>query len=181
MSNPLLRPNDPRFQRPPLRDAAGNNVFGDADAPVQAEAADGQPLPATPVHDQSDNLFAAPAADTGREPAYQPQFETTQQHRGVLLLVLAVVGLAGSGGLGLVMAGVFWGLIGLLAIAPAMAAWLLAMGDVKAMRSGAMDPSGLGQTRLAMWLGAAGVAVYVGVLVAVVILLLFAIPFVRDG
>jgi hypothetical protein len=172
VSNPLIRPNDPRFQRPPLRDAAGNNVFGDPDAPVQAEPADGQPLPGRPVPEQTDNLFAAPAADTGSQPAYQPQFETTQRHRGVLLLVLAVVGLAGSGGLGLVMAGVFWGLIGLVGIVPAMAAWLLALADVKAMRSGAMDPSGLGQTRLALWLGAGGLAIYVGVLVAVVLIIL---------
>lgn len=172
MSNPLLRPNDPRFQRPPLRDEAGNNVFGDADAPVQAQPADGQPLPARPAAGPADNLFAAPA-DTGAEPAYQPRFETTQQHRGILLLVLAVVGLGGSGSLALVLTGFVWGLMGLLGIVPAAAAWLLALSDVKAMRSGAMDVRGLAQTRLAMWLGGAGVAVYVAVLAAAVAGVLF--------
>ena len=172
MSNPLLRPNDPRFQRPPLRDAAGNNVFADPEAPVQAEPADGQPLPANPVPDHPDNLFLAPAADTGPEPAYQPQFETTQPHRGVLLLVLGVVGLAGSGGVALVMTGFVWGLIGLLGIVPAATAWLLGLADVKAMRSGAMEPSGLVQTRVAMWLGAAGVIVCFGVVLAGALIIL---------
>jgi hypothetical protein len=39
-----------------------------------------------------------------------------------------------------------------------------------------MDPSGLGQTRLALWLGAGGLAIYVGVLVAVVLIILYVLP-----
>ena len=174
MSNPLLRPNDPRFQRPPLHDGQGNNVFADPEAPVPAEPADGQPLAARPVPVETANVFAAPAADGGPGPTYQPQFETTQQHRGILLLVLAVIGLAGSGSLALAATGFAWGLVGLLGIVPAATAGLLAMADVKAMHRGAIDSSGLVQTRLAMWLAAAAVAVYAAVGLGLIIVLLIA-------
>jgi hypothetical protein len=160
VSNPLIRPNDPRFTRPPLRDAEGNNVFADPDAPVAAEPADGGSLPAKVVEPAESNFFAAPAAQPTDEPAYQPQYETTHPHRGILLLVLSIVGLAGSGSLLLIVAGSIFGLMGLAAIIPAAAAWLLGRQDLKAMRQGAIDASGLVQTSLAMWLGLAGTLIY---------------------
>ena len=181
MSNPLIRPNDPRFQPPPLRDAAGNNLFVDADAPIAAEPADGGPLPARIVEPAEHNLFAAPAAQPIDEPAYQPQFETTHPHRGMLLLVLSVVGLAGSGSLLLVVTGSILGLLGLVAIIPAAAAWLLGRSDLRAMRQGAIDPSGLIQTRLAMWLGLAGTLIYVVSLIGLLVTVgYFGVMFLRD-
>ena len=34
MSNPLIKPDDPRFQRPEIRDAEGKNRFGESEQPV---------------------------------------------------------------------------------------------------------------------------------------------------
>jgi hypothetical protein len=182
VSNPLLRPHDPRFQRPPLRDAAGNNVFADPDVPVPAEAADSGPLPARVVEPTGDNVFASPAPVEGSDPTYQPQYETTHAHRGILLLVLSIVGLVGDGTLLLFLAGTVFGLIGLLAIVPAVTAFLLARADLVGMRQGAIDPAGLAKTRLAMWLGLAGVVVYALALAATGLLAAIALlEFVQNG
>lgn len=183
MSNPLIKPSDPRFQPPPLRDAAGNNLFVDPDAPVAAQPADGQAItPPAPAATKAvnDNLFATPAA-TGGEPAYEPRYETTRKHRGILLLVLAIAGLAGDVALLLTLLAPF-GLIGLGAILPAAAAWIIGQGDLKAMRQGAMDDSGRKMTRVAMWLGLAGALLYFVVLLALVVLLvLLVLSFMQNA
>lgn len=182
MSNPLLRPGDPRFQRPPLRDGAGNNVFADPDAPIPAEAADGQPLPPTPRSENADNLFAPPSATTEVGPVYQPQYETTHAHRGILLLVLAIVGLAGDGALLLIFTGSLFGLTGLAAIVPAGIAFLLGRADLAGMGQGAVDPAGRPQTQVAMWLGLAGAVLYFAILaVAAVFVGLIVRLYIQNG
>ncbi len=186
MSNPLIRPGDPRFQRPPLFDAAGNNVFADPDAPIPAEPADGLPLPATPPAatpaSHPDNIFAAPATIVDDAPVYEPQYVATHPHRGLLLLVLAIVGLAGDLALPLLFLGSMLGLAGLAAIGPAAIAFLLGRADLTAMRQGAVDPAGVNPTRIAMWLGLAGVLLYVAVLAVIAAFLSFIVRhFVQEG
>lgn len=183
MSNPLLRPSDPRFQRPPLRDAAGNNVFADPDTPVPAQPADGGPLPARVVEPAGpDNCFAAPAAVPGSEPAYRPQYVSTQKHRGILLLVLAITGLAGSGAVLSVLSGLFVGLLGIVTIVPASIAAVGARADLRAMEQGAIDPSGRTLTRLAMWLALGSITLHVILLGAIALFLgLIGIRFMQDA
>jgi hypothetical protein len=180
--NPLLKPGDPRFQRPPLRDGAGNNVFADPDAPVPAEPADGQPLAPMPRRENADNLFAPPSAMTEAGPVYQPQYETTHAHRSILLLGLAIVGLAGDGALLLIFTGSIFGIAGLAAIVPAGIAFLLGRSDLAAMRQGAVDPAGRRQTLVAMWLGLAGALLYFAILaVAAAFIGLIVRLFVQNG
>ncbi len=148
MSNPLLRPDDPRFQKRSLTDAAGNNLFADPDGVVPAETADGQPVTG------GSNLFA-PSTD---ETPYQPHYVTNQAHRGMTLMTLAILGLLGMffgffAFTGLFMAG--W-MLCVLGLAPATAAWLLGMQDLRSMRLGAMDSAGIVATRLSCYLGLAG-------------------------
>lgn len=182
MSNPLLRPGDPRFQRPPLRDEAGNNVFADPDAPIPAEAADGQPLAPSPRSENAANVFAPPSGTTEVGPVYQPQYATTHAHRGILLLVLAIVGLAGDGALLLIFTGSMFGIAGLAAIVPAGIAFLFGRADLTAMRQGSVDPSGRPQTLVAMWLGLAGAVLYLAIVaVAVVFIGLIVRFFVQNG
>ena len=182
MSNPLLRPNDPRFQPPPLRDDAGNNLFADPDAPVQAEAADGQPVATPPPTAAADHLFAPPSAVAGEDQAYQPHYETTHPHRGFLLLVLAVAGLAGDTAFLLLFTGGIFGLVGLVAIVPAGIAFVLGRADLAGIRQGAIDPSGRQLTLIALWLGLAGCVFYVAELAtAAAFIGLIARQFVNGG
>ncbi len=143
MSNPILKPNDPRFARPSIVDGQGKNRFGDAE---QA----GEPAPA----DTSD-VYSATAAE---DRPYEPQYEQTAPSRGLWLLALALIGLAGVGPAasslsGLGMAGWIFPLCGLVV---STAAWLLAHGDLREMRQGSRDPAGIGLTQFAMWLGVIG-------------------------
>src|SRR6186997_1034189 len=72
MSNPLLRPNDPRFQKPDLRDAAGKNQF-----------AEGSELRS----DSESTLNAfAPSGDAESRP-YLPEYGAQQHSRSSILLL----------------------------------------------------------------------------------------------
>lgn len=164
MSSPLLRPDDPRFKKPDPRDEQGKNRFADPDAVAPAEP-------------PSDNLFAAAA--TGERP-YQPEYLATSQSRGMLLLVLAILGLSGNAAGTLALSGVFvlaW-VLPWLAILPGAAAALLAREDLRAMRLGAMDGGDRVLTRIAFWLGIAGV---IGSLCGIAISLAFAFGFWAVG
>ncbi|MDX1948037.1 MAG: hypothetical protein SFU86_21740 [Pirellulaceae bacterium] len=146
MSNPLLKPNDPRFVRPTITDEAGHNRF--------ADGANG----ATPPAPASDNLFAAGSDAASAERPYQPRYETLAPARGVWLLVAGMLGLAGAASSaaslsGVLVLGWFLPLAGTVAAATA---WFLAHHDLQAMHTGAIDPSGRPLTLLAMWLGIAG-------------------------
>ena len=151
MSNPLLRPNDPRFTKPNLLDAQGKNIFAEGKAIDIAAAAavneDGSPA-------TDENVYSGSAAST----PYQPRYEVSQRHRGTLLMVLACTGLVCS------LCGVSslagWWVLGwvpsFLAIVPAGCAVGLGWQDLRAMRMGSMDPKGQNLTQMAFWLGALG-------------------------
>ncbi|MEX2176442.1 MAG: hypothetical protein WD872_18910 [Pirellulaceae bacterium] len=167
MSNPLLKPNDPRFSRPPLTDGEGKNRFGD---PGQETA----PTDA-PTQPSGDHYSATVVAS---EQPYQPRYETTAPSRGVLLLVLAVVGIGGAG-LGMTslsgLAAAGW-IFPLCATVVSMSAWLLARSDLRAMRHGGRDEAGRPLTLVAMWLGIAGLAACVGSVGAMIWLGLSLLP-----
>lgn len=146
MSNPLLRPNDPRFQKPSITDAQGQNRFAEpAEGNRPSDAGAGVP-------GESGNQFAAPARE---QQPYQPKYETTQPGRTGMLFILASCGIAGIFFGGLHLVGIFeigW-IVPLIATVPAAAAWLLAHEDLKAIRLGAIDESERQNTRFAYWLG----------------------------
>ena len=140
MSNPLLRPNDPRFQRPELRDEAGQNRF-----------TDDSPPPAGPPAEAGDTYAAA----SGDARPFQPRYEAQQPTRTGLLFLLGSFGYIGVTVGVLALLGIFttgW-IAPLLGLAPAAAAWLLAWEDLKATRTGAMAAEARPGVRLAMWLG----------------------------
>ena len=143
MSNPILKPSDPRFVRPSIVDGQGKNRFGDTE-----QAGEG-----TAVEDT--NVYAA--QDAGERP-YEPRYQQTAPSRGIWLLSLALLGLAGvaaaaSSFSGMAMTGWIIPLCGLVA---STAAWLLAHGDLGEMRQGSRDPAGYGLTQIALWLGVVG-------------------------
>lgn len=144
MSNPLLKPNDPKFTRPSLQDAGGKNLFAEGGGTES-----NQPSAST-----NDNIYSSSAANV----PYQPHYEVSQGHRGVLLLVLACTGLVGSliGISSLTQMWVLGWVFSLLAIVPACCALVLGWHDLRAIRMGAMDPRGRNLTLIAFWLGALG-------------------------
>jgi hypothetical protein len=151
MSNPLIKPNDPRFQKPSIADAAGQNRF-----------AEGQQASGSAAGDTGDAFAAGAAADAR---PYQVQYEVTQRSRSGMLLTIAGLGLGGAvigviALLGIFPTGYFATLI---SVVPAATAWLLAYQDLKTMRLGAMDDSGRSRTRLAYWLGLFGLVACLGI------------------
>jgi hypothetical protein len=157
LSNPLIRPNDPRFQKPSIVDAAGQNRFGEGQAAGDAAGAAA-----------SSDAFAAGTSDEAHP--YQPQYEVTQKSRSGLLLGIACLGFAGAlvGVIALVdlfPSGYFATLISVI---PAATAWLLAYSDLKTMRLGAMDDSGRQRTLLAYWLGLLGLIACVAIVATMI-------------
>jgi hypothetical protein len=155
MSNPLLRPNDPRFQKPELRDSDGKNRFG--------EAANDQD-----TANAVDEVFAA-AVDADARP-YLPQYEAQQPSRANLLLILGGFGWAAvvAGGISLV--GVFdigW-LSPLLGVFPAGAAWFLAHAEMKAIQTGAIDGRNQSPVLHAFWLGLTSLLACLAIVVAMI-------------
>ena len=145
MSNPLIKPNDPRFQKPSIVDAAGQNRFGEGQADAESGGEGG-----------AGDAFAA-GESAGARP-YQPQYEVTQQSRSGVLLTIAGLGWGGAvigivALLGIFPMGYFMTMI---SVVPATTAWLLAYQDLKTMQLGAMDDAGRPRTRLAYWLGLSG-------------------------
>lgn len=144
MSNPLLRPGDPRFQKPTVVDPTGANRFAEAPEVAETEGAG------------VDQYSAGGSLDK----PYQPEFEATARPRGSLLLVLASFGLAGAATTVVSMTGVLdmgW-ILPLCTLPMPAAAAHLALEDLKLMKLGAMDDSGRTTTRRALWIGLAGVA-----------------------
>ena len=166
MSNPLLRPNDPRFTKPSLLDAQGKNLFSEGDEVVAAKVVgDDDPVAA------DENVYS-PSAESI---PYQPRFEVSQSHRGVLLLVLAITGVVGA------LCGISslsgWWVLGwvpsFLAVIPAGCAMGLGWQDLRAIRMGAMDPKGNSLTQIAFWLGALGVFASLAMDAAVVFFVIY--------
>jgi hypothetical protein len=144
MSNPLLKPNDPRFHKPSIVDGAGQNRFAEGGSAADAGKETG-------------DAFAAGTAAAGARP-YQPHYEATQRSRSGMLLTIAGLGLLGAAVGILALSGIFpTGYFApLISVVPGATAWLLAYQDLKTMQLGAMDDSGRERTRLAYWLGLFG-------------------------
>jgi hypothetical protein len=154
MANPLLRPNDPRFQRPSVRDAGGKNPFADATTEEDPAAAEG-------------DVYAPPDAADARP--FLPQYEAQQKPRTKVLVILSLLGWAGVG-VGLVeVAGVSLGWIcPLLAIVPGAAAWIIAREDLKAIDAGAIDQSLASRIQLLFWLALMAFVLCVTIVAALV-------------
>lgn len=148
MSNPLLRPNDPKFQRPDVHTADGKNPFGET-AVAKTSTAQTSPAPAGDV-------YAAPPADEAQP--YTAKYLVQQQSRAGLLIFL------GGAAWGAAAVGAFsfsgWFDIGwlapLLGVGPAGAAWFLAHEELKAIQAGAIANSAKEPARHAFWLGLTG-------------------------
>jgi hypothetical protein len=153
MSNPLLRPNDPRFQRPDIRDDVGKNRFGEGQQPASA--------------DGGDQYAAAGSAD---ERPFVPKYEVQQQPRTALLFLLGGLAWAAA----VVGAGSLAGLIGfgwispLIGAVPGAAAWVLAHGELKAIGAGAIATEARSQTRHAYWLGLTGLVLCAAIVAAMI-------------
>jgi hypothetical protein len=145
MSNPIIKSNDARFFRPTLVDDQGKNRFADPDAPAEVAVGDAV---------EGCGVFASTSASSERP--YTPQYETTAASRGVLLLVLGLVGLAGAGVTSFSLFTVVGWLFPLCGLGPSMAAWILAYGDLRAMTAGAREEAGRGITTVAMIVGILG-------------------------
>lgn len=85
-------------------------------------------------------------------PPTTPQTGMMRPHRGVLILVLGILGLV-------------------LCVISGIVAWVLGNGDLRAMDSGEMDPTGRGLTQAGKILGIVAVALNVLVLVIWVVLI----------
>ncbi len=144
MSNPLLRPNDPRFQRPEIPAASGQNPFGEDAAATTADSG------------KDAGVYAAATSD---EPLpYTARYPVQQHSRAQLLVFL------GGVGWGAAAVGVFsftgwfdsgW-LSPLIGMAPAGAAWFLAHEELKAIRAGAIAAAAARPASHAFWLGVTG-------------------------
>ncbi len=155
MSNPLLKPDDPRFQKPDIRDAAGKNPF--SDGPSQQEP------PAT-----SQDLFSAAATDEARP--FVPKFEVQQHSRPTLLFVLGGVGwgAAGVGAFSLLGWFDFGWICPLLGVVPAGASWLLAHEELKAISAGVIGQDAREKSRHAYWLGLTGLIMCLATIAAMI-------------
>jgi hypothetical protein len=139
MSNPLIRPSDPRFQKPEIRDPAGKNRFGESDA-----------SPDSPVG--ASEVYAA-ASDDARP--FSPHYEVQQRSRPEMLFVLGAMGWLAAIVGAISLAGLFdigW-LSPLLGVIPGGAAWLLAHEELKSISAGIIAAEARGKVRHAYWLG----------------------------
>ncbi len=127
MSNPLIRPNDPRFQRPSLTDETGANRFAD-DTPPPAEFADVQPGAGSP--------YSTPQPSA--EPAYQPEYVSGQPSRQSLIFSLTGSSVAALGGAAIAIWMAHWVTYPLLLIALPTAAvgWYTAADELSVIRKG---------------------------------------------
>ena len=155
MSNPLIKPNDPRFRKPEISDAEGKNRFGESEQPVEE---------APPQYE----AYSAGAGDEARP--FVPHYEAQQRSRGGLWLVLGGLGWGAAVLGGVSLAG--WLPLGwicpLLGAGPAGTAWLLAYEELKAIRVGAIEEAARPRTQNAFWLGCTGLVACLAVVAAMV-------------
>jgi hypothetical protein len=171
MSNPLLRPNDPRFQKPSIVDTAGQNRFAEGSKPPEGAASGGD----NSANENAGDAFAANSSDAR---PYQPQYEVTHRSRSGLLLVLGIVGWVCASVGTIAVLGLFdigW-IAPLLGIVPAMTAWLLAHEDLKTLRLGAMDEQDRPRLRQAYWVGLSGLLACIGMVAWMIFLGLSLLP-----
>lgn len=111
----------------------------------------------------------------GAQPPGFGGFAGMQPHRGGLILGLGVGGL-GSWLVGCVGGTALppCGLLGLVGLGLGIAAWVMGASDMRAMREGRMDPTGLGNTKAGKICGMITVIlVAIGVLITVIMLVFF--------
>jgi hypothetical protein len=156
----MSQPSNSRFVRPSLVDEQGRSRFADPDAPASAaNATSGDAA-------DSGGVFAT-SSSSGERP-YSPRYETTAASRGVLLLVLGLVGLAGAGVTSFTLFTAVGWLFPLCGLGPSMAAWILAYGDLREMTSGGRDETGRGMTTVAMILGSLGTIACSGTVIGLI-------------
>jgi hypothetical protein len=165
MSNPLLRPNDPRFQKPQLSSGADKNPFAEpVDPPDKAATSDrGPPSSAEP------NVFA-PFGSADEPRPYAPAYTAQQNARTPLLLFLGILGWCAALIGAVSLTGIFdigW-LAPLLGLGPSAAGWLLAHEDSKAIRVGAISADAQPFIRQAFWLGLTGLIACAGIVAAMI-------------
>ncbi len=155
MSNPLLKPNDPRFQKSDVRDLHGTNRFSDGSPPQTPHAA-------------SEGVFSAAATDEARP--FVPKYEVQQHSRPTLLFVLGGVGWGAAGVGAFSLTGWFdFGWISpLLGVVPAGAAWLLAHEELKAISAGVIAEQARPKARHAYWLGLMGLIMCLATIAAMI-------------
>jgi hypothetical protein len=174
MSNPLLNPGDPRFAKPTVLDAAGQNRFAELEE-VEASAVEQDADSASGAKSPEDVYAATPA---GSELPFRPHYEVSAPSRGQLLLVLAVIGLAGaacgaSSLLDIYNTGWLLPLCGVFAAGPALVLGYMDLGE---MYLGGRDPEGRPVTHLAMWLGLGGLVGCVATVASMMWLLMGPFP-----
>jgi hypothetical protein len=140
MSNPLLKPNDPRFQQAEIRDAAGKNPYAESAQP-QAESS------------TAAEIYAASTGDEARP--FVPKYEVQQQSRPGLLFVLGAMGWAAAAIGAVSLTGLFdigW-ICPLLGVIPGGAAWLLAHEELKQIAAGLIAAQARATAQHAYWIG----------------------------
>ena len=117
--------------------------------------------PKAPVRVEEDDV-ADDVNDDDEAPVRKRSRSSMEPHRGTLILILGIAGLAGTF------------IIGIIAIIPAILAWIWGKADLKKMDDGAMDPEGRSNTSLGKMLGMIGVIVNgIGLLIGCVLVILW--------
>jgi len=136
MSEPFRFPKNPNEGREhTFVDDEGNNPY--------AEDND--------VADADENAFTSPGYDN--EPTYRPKYVAALSHRkgivlGLGLVTLAIATLSIPFGYFSQSFQPLYLAVAFLNLALAMPTWMMGYADLRAMRAGAMDPSGVSLTRL---------------------------------
>jgi hypothetical protein len=140
MSNPLIRPNDPRFQRLPVRDESGKNRFSEEQAPPAEAAA------------EAPDLFASPQPGGGPEPAYKPEYISRQPSRQRPMLLLAAISLSSDAAGAIAIWREQWTLCAIALFAGAVlggVSWYLATDEFAHLKAGVLDE----EHRSSAWAG----------------------------
>jgi hypothetical protein len=157
MSNPLIRPNDPRFQRQPLTDEAGQNRFSD-DAPVPAMPAD------QPRADAS--VYASP--QVSEEPAYRPEYVSGQPSRHRLIQLLSAASISALGVATVALWLEHWSVYPLLLVAGMISGlnWYTSADELSVIRRGGVDDTHRTVARLGVAIGIACALATAGIVYA---------------
>ncbi len=158
-------PDVSKFKRPSVIGSDGKNLFAEPEGNTSA-AADSAENAANPF---------APSASHGAVPSYSPVFQRSLPHRGLRLLVLALISSAGVvGGLMGAMTFYFWmSVFMVLAFPLNVAISMLAFQDLRAIRLGAMHEEGNAPTKAAFYLTMLNHLIFLGVAILGIVVLVF--------
>jgi hypothetical protein len=162
MSNPLIQPGDPRFQRPPLHDDGGKNRFSEE----QASGSD--------AASEATNVFAAPQGDhaQGAQPEYRPEYVSRQPSRNKLMLALAAFSLSSDTAGAIAIWREQWALCAIALFAGAVmgaVSWYLATDEFVGLRAGVVDEEHWGAAWAGIALASLGVLLAVGLAVSALV------------